>query len=277
MESLYAEAAACTQGEERVRTLLESIRLQATAASTADRMELATRVAQQAIFELETRAVEVDGLLEACDFTPPNRFASPSLATLEAIDRLFTQQWDQDLLGMAAQEGDVAVVDLMIQAGVDPSTKGNWAIRYASESGHLPVVNRLLQDKRLDTSACADAFRDASTQGHMSIVNRLLQDERMDPSAQKNWPIQWASRHGHLSIVDHLLRDRRVDPSANGNNALLVAAEHGQLAVVDRLLQDERVSPERLDFWFLRMLQLRGFKSIVDRLLQDKRVSLDGF
>ena len=67
-----------------------------------------------------------------------------------------------------------------IDAGFDPSCGSNWAIRYASEYGHLEVVKV------------------------------LLADERVDPSVYDNLAIKWADAHGHLEIVKELLKDKRV-------------------------------------------------------------------
>ena len=50
----------------------------------------------------------------------------------------------------ALKNGDAAIVGLCIQAGADPSANDNYAIQYASQNGHVTVVDRLLQDPRVD-------------------------------------------------------------------------------------------------------------------------------
>jgi len=274
MELLYAEAAACTQGEERVRILMESIRLQATDATTADRLELATKLAQQAIFELETRAVEVDALLEANTLPPSAPFICQPLTTLEALDKLFATQWEFKHLKKAIKERDDGSVDLLIQAGVDPSAENNRAIQFASDIGNLAAVNRLLQDERVDPSANNNvAIQWASDGGHLAIVNRLLEDERVDPTATNNSAIHYASLRGHLSVVNRLLQDERVDPSANGNWAIRDASQEGHLPVVNRLLQDSRVDPSARANSAIRWAHHYKHLPVVERLLQDERVS----
>jgi hypothetical protein len=47
--------------------------------------------------------------------------------------------------------------------------------------------------------------------GHLAVVERLLQDERVDPSADDNYAVRWAAQNGHLAVVDRLLEDDRVD------------------------------------------------------------------
>ena len=86
-------------------------------------------------------------------------------------------------LKQAAKEGDLNLVNILINANFDPSADDNYAIRKASEKGHLNVVNRLLEDDRVDPSARDNyAIRTASGNGHLNVVNRLLKDDRVDPS-----------------------------------------------------------------------------------------------
>jgi hypothetical protein len=81
----------------------------------------------------------------------------------------------------------------------------------------------------------------AARDGHIAVVERLLQDERVDPSADNNYAVRLAARDGHIAVVERLLQDERVDPSAGDNYAVRWAAENGHLAVVERLLEDDRV------------------------------------
>jgi hypothetical protein len=99
----------------------------------------------------------------------------------------------------------------------------------------------------------------ASENGHLAVVERLLQDPRVDPSALDNGAIQMASYGGHLAVVERLLQDPRVDPSDSGNNwAIQHASEGGHLAVVERLLQDSRVDPNVLQQSF-SFIPLKAF------------------
>jgi hypothetical protein len=47
--------------------------------------------------------------------------------------------------------------------------------------------------------------------GHLAVVDRLLQDVRVDPSADNNYAVRIAAANCHLAIVDRLLDDDRVD------------------------------------------------------------------
>ena len=54
----------------------------------------------------------------------------------------------------------------------------------------------------------------ACEEGHIEVIERLLQDERVDPAADDNFAIRAASENGHVVVVARLLQDKRVDPSA---------------------------------------------------------------
>ncbi len=85
-----------------------------------------------------------------------------------------------DPITEASKLGDVEIVDELIHRGYNPSTNNNLAIRLASENGHLPVVNRLLQDNRVNPTADNNyAIRWASLNGRLPVVKRLLQDDRV--------------------------------------------------------------------------------------------------
>jgi ankyrin repeat protein len=154
-----------------------------------------------------------------------------------------------DALVRAVENGHVDIVDYLIcqNAMFDPSADGNRAIRLAAASGHLAVVERLLQDKRVDPSADSNhAVRFAAQNGHLAVVERLLQDPRVDPSAADNNALRWAAERGHVAVVVRLLQDERVDPSADNNYAVRLAAVGGHVAVVKRLLQGARVDQQQL-------------------------------
>jgi hypothetical protein len=56
------------------------------------------------------------------------------------------------------------------------------------------------------------AIRNASEKGHLEIVKLLLQHSKVDPTSKYNYAIRWASYNGHLEVVKLLLKDSRVDP-----------------------------------------------------------------
>jgi hypothetical protein len=147
------------------------------------------------------------------------RAFSPELSAITAVldhpDRTFFE-W------VKVERDDVVrwiltkIVELLLaDERVDPSARGNWSIRHASENGHVLVVRSLLKHSRVDPSARGNwSIQTASMNGHVSVVRSLLKDARVDPSVNDNWAIRIASRNGHTSVVKALLKDSRVDPSA---------------------------------------------------------------
>lgn len=157
---------------------------------------------------------------------------------------------------------------------MDPSDKD---IIRASKNGKIKVVNRLLQDERVDPSAQDNqALLEASSKGHVDVVDRLLRDDRVDPSARKNAAIEFASYRGHIDVVNRLLEDDRVDPSDKNNYSIMVATINGHLDVVNRLLEDSRVNPfsyPNINIMIEWAMKNRR-NDIIDRLIQDERFKL---
>ena len=115
---------------------------------------------------------------------------------------------------MTELNGNVELLKLLLERGVDPSANDNNAILNASKNGHLAVVERLLMDPRVNPSADDNyAIRCASYNGHIAVVERLLQEPEgrgVDPSADNNYAILWASINGHTAVVVRLFQDSRV-------------------------------------------------------------------
>ena len=79
---------------------------------------------------------------------------------------------------IACKINNIELVNLLLLFDCDPLTN-NAAIRVAAQNGHIDVVDRLLQDGRVDPSASNNyAIRIASLNCHIAVVDRLLQDDR---------------------------------------------------------------------------------------------------
>jgi ankyrin repeat protein len=78
-------------------------------------------------------------------------------------------------------------------------------------------------------------LRLAAEKGHLDVVERLLNDNRVNPVDDGNFAIIWAADKGHLDVVERLLKDKRVDPSTVNNHAIEWAASNGHLAVFNLL------------------------------------------
>ncbi|KAJ3168164.1 hypothetical protein HDU88_001602 [Geranomyces variabilis] len=139
---------------------------------------------------------------------------------------------------------------LILDYGVDPSSKSNVAIRVASRKGDVEFVRHLLCDSRVDPTESdpnginGNALFEASTADQAKVVELLLQDPRIDPSFNNNEAVQNVARHRSAKVMAELLKDPRVNPAANDNYAIRVARRDQREDVVAVLLVDERVDPE---------------------------------
>jgi hypothetical protein len=109
--------------------------------------------------------------------------------------------------------GNVGKVEEMLaDPNFDPSENDCRALGTASGFNQLVILNLLLMNPRSYPSAESvnRAFNIACWEGHIEIVNRLLQDERVNPSARNNRAIITAHSRGHQAVVDRLRQDPRV-------------------------------------------------------------------
>lgn len=96
------------------------------------------------------------------------------------------------VLNRACMKGDVEIVNELIKRGYDPNLAPKlpgesdpiiYPLGYAAIFGHLPVVNRLLQDNRVDPTALSNnAIANASSNKKIEVIRRLLQDFRIRKS-----------------------------------------------------------------------------------------------
>lgn len=239
-------------------------------------------ILQQAIQNIQEKAVLIDSLLEMADEGTPIKLSSiPTIPDeyrqLVTVKKQFSEKLPSIInkFKHAIKHGNLREIErLLLDDRLDPSINNNAFFISACTFGQMGVVERLLQDKRVDPSDTNNkAIKTASQLGFLEIVNRLLQDPRVDPATTGNMPIYQASASGHVDVVNRLLQDPRVDPSFSNNRCIWKATFNGQLAVIDRLLQDPRVNPSPLNDECIVIAIDRGYTDIVRRLLQDPRVN----
>lgn len=131
-----------------------------------------------------------------------------------------------------------AIIELILNNGVDPSSNYNEAIEVACQNGSTELVRLLLQDDRVDPGVDGDyPIGIASENGYTETVRLLLQDDRVDPSGDDDYAIRSASENGNTETVRLLLQDDRVDPSAHDDYAILSAIENGDIEIIRLLAQ----------------------------------------
>ena len=80
----------------------------------------------------------------------------------------------------------------------------NWAVRYASENGHLEVVKYLVEKDSDFQVGDNHAVRFASRNGHLEVVKYLVENGA-DFRADDNYSIRCASLCGRLEVVKYLV------------------------------------------------------------------------
>ena len=184
-----------------------------------------------------------------------------------SADAYESKHWN---IRMAAADGKLAVVKLLLKDGPNLSKRKNYAIQWAAANGQLEVVDFLLKNGADPTTQDDDAIRTAAENGHLKVVELLLRDGRANPANWNNYAVHMAAENGHLAVVRLLMQDERVhfdiveaarygylkavkmflddgaDPTINNNDAIRWAAHWDHYAIVQLLLEDERVDPEVL-------------------------------
>ena len=165
------------------------------------------------------------------------------------IERLLQKPMDPngDGLVLAAEEGHLEVVRLLLESGADKDTAGtnSWtALHFAALNGHFQVVRLLLEagaDKDAADTGGWTALRIAAEEGHLEVV-RLLLEAGADKDAADtdgDTALHIAALGGRLEVV-RLLLDAAADKDAantEGSTALHFAVLNGHSKVV-RLLRE---------------------------------------
>ena len=118
----------------------------------------------------------------------------------------------QNELINAIRNNDVKEVDILITnyEGADPSFHLNYCIGFASEIGHLDIVNVLMKDRRVDPSDSFNySIKYACEKGHVDVVKLLLTDKRVNP-ASDDYAIQMAFINKHEDVIDVLWQYKKL-------------------------------------------------------------------
>lgn len=172
----------------------------------------------------------------------------------------------------AAKKGDVAMIDIFLDYGVDINTideDGKTALILAAEAGQGDVVQYLLEKKGvaldLRDHQGHTALLAAAATGREDIVSLLVKTgSAIDiPDAGGNTPLLLAAGAGHSAIVEELIRKgARVDATNAAGNSALVAAIKREDKVVAKILLDHGANPylplKKLDHISEEMKELLG-------------------
>jgi hypothetical protein len=107
----------------------------------------------------------------------------------------------------------------------------------ACGTGNVEMVNRCIES--IENEEYPDNYINnglvlACETGYITVVDRLLQNKRVNPSFNYNSAVYEACQHNHILIVDLLLQDKRVDPYT----VYTFTKKYCYKSIVDRLQQE---------------------------------------
>ncbi|GKZ32275.1 hypothetical protein AbraIFM66950_001568 [Aspergillus brasiliensis] len=177
-----------------------------------------------------------------------------------------TNDWDNRTpLRIASLGGKADVVELLISKGADVHEKSREGMGIVAEvcwenhieAGHVRVVDLLLQAKVdpnvRDTRGWEQcALHYAAMVGHLSMVESLLRYGG-DPNGQDNdgdSPLHYAARDGYAEVARVLLSHGSEPLSANNatDTAMHLAAQNGAIDVMEVLQQRERSAISSINY-----------------------------
>jgi Ankyrin repeats (3 copies)/Ankyrin repeat len=216
------------------------------------------------------------------------RYAAPEHGVLEALYRLTR-------FVRAASLGDVAVLRVMVAAGVDeqgeplgatpsvltrrtawtaqvspPTPQVDLALLAAVSAGHTQAVELLISAGANVDGGDGEALRSAAENGHVEVV-RVLLSASADPDALD--VLLAACWSGHLSVVQFLL-DHGVDMRAGQDAALREACARGH-ADIAKFLIDRGADVHAEGDEAMHEASANGHQHIVLLLTQHANVRVD--
>lgn len=107
---------------------------------------------------------------------------------------------------VAAEQGFLGIVSLLLANGVDIHTHDDGALLLAAANGHLGVVELLIKSGANLYALNDNAAHLAATNGHLHVLNYLLGEGAILSQPYKG--LDSSSSSGYKHIVDYLTANR---------------------------------------------------------------------
>jgi ankyrin repeat protein len=179
-------------------------------------------------------------------------------------------------LSWAAQRGNVELVEFLISQQTttldrrDPDSPNSTPLQHAAVEGHVTVLQRLLDTKKVDVNAWLHYGSD-DPHFYFDTFN-LMRDLTSDT------PLCWAVRRGKSDVVRILLADDNIDVESvnkHGETALMRAVTQGDEILVNVLAMSGKINVNATDCRGLTVIERaawRGQANIVRILLQTEEI-----
>jgi ankyrin repeat protein len=189
---------------------------------------------------------------------------------------------DDDLrtpLSWAAQRGNVELVEFLISQETtaldrrDPNSPELTPLHHAAVQGHVEVLQRLLDTKKVDVNAWLE-YRPAHLALDFDDLHIFSDDFNMVRDSWSDTALCWAVRLGKSEVVRILLSDDNIDVESvneHGETALMRAVTQGDEKLVNILAMSGRVNINATDCHGLTVIERAAWKgqaNIVRILLQ---------
>ena len=158
-----------------------------------------------------------------------------------------------------------------------------WTLlHYASEGGHMNIVEYLITELLCDPTICDNygslPLHIACLHGHLNLTKHFTTEQNCDPKSQDlngRTPLHHASEGGHMNIVEYLITELHCDPTIRDIGCHLplhIACYFGHLNIAKYFITEQNCDPKIQDLngqTLLHHASAGGHMNIVEYLITE--------